>query len=73
MKHLPGATGVTVVPSTVQILNVLLVKVIIEPAALLVALKAAVVPKATNPVGGVKEIVCVAGAIVVPTVILAAA
>ena len=60
MKHLPGATGVTVVPSTVQILNVLLVKVIIEPAALLlISLTAAVLPEATNPVGGVKEIVCV--------------
>jgi hypothetical protein len=54
----------------------MLVKVIIEPAGSLVALKAAVLPEATNPVGGVKEIVCVAratAAIVVPTVILAAA
>ena len=76
MKHLPAVTGVTVVPLTVQIIGVMLVKVIIEPAGSLVALKAAVVPKATKPVGGVKEIVCVVipnAAIVVPTVISAAA
>jgi hypothetical protein len=59
MKHLPAVTGVTVVPLTVQIIGVMLVKVIIEPAGSLVALKAAVLPEATNPVGGVKEIVCV--------------
>ena len=71
IKHLPDVSGVTVVPLTPQILGVTLLKVI-EPASL-VALKAAVLPEATKPVGGVKEIVCVAGAIVVPTVILAAA
>ena len=75
MKHLPSVSGVTVVPLTVQILGVTLLKVI-EPAASLVALKAAVVPEATNPVGGLKTIVCVVrvtAAIVVPTVIVAAA
>jgi hypothetical protein len=74
IKHLPDVSGVTVVPLTPQILGVTLLKVI-EPASL-VALKAAVLPAATKPVGGVKRIVCAVtpnAAIVVPTVRVAAA